>query len=93
MELTQEEITELNDYPNGSKFILLYEEELARVKELQAQIQTYDANLEKIKAIAEPWQKQQDEKIEAELAPIQVISLKLYFGGRRFFSASKRIYF
>jgi chromosome segregation ATPase len=71
MDLTQEEKDELKNYPNGSKFMLLYEEELARVKELQAQILTFDANLERVQTIADNWKKEQDRTLEQDLQPIE----------------------
>jgi molecular chaperone GrpE (heat shock protein) len=76
MDLTQEEKDELKNYPNGSKFMLLYEEELARVKELQAQILTFDANLERVQTIADNWKKEQDRTLEQDLQPIEV---RLFF--------------
>lgn len=72
MDLTQEEKDDLNNYPNGPKFMLLYEEELARIKELQAQILTFDANIERVQTIADTWQKEQGQKMEQELQPIEV---------------------
>jgi molecular chaperone GrpE (heat shock protein) len=90
MDLTQEEKDELKNYPNGSKFMLLYEEELARVKELQAQILTFDANLERVQTIADNWKKEQDRTLEQDLQPIEVRLffepfLRFIFDFKRFF--------
>ena len=72
MDLKQEEKDELNNYANGAKFILLYEQELALVKELQDQISTYDANLQRVQTIADNWKKEEDGNVDQEMQPLEV---------------------